>query len=72
MAKKIKQCSNCAFWRGNSEDKNLCSAITVGIDVFIGGTYLMTGRNFGCINHKDKEVINDSNDNTVHVDSIDD
>ena len=72
MAKKVKQCSNCAFWRGNNKDKNLCSAISVGTDVFISGIYLMTGLNFGCNKYKDKEVNDDRGDNTVPADGISD
>ena len=70
MAKKVKQCSNCAFWKESSKDRNLCSAVLVGTDVFINGSYLMTGADFGCNKHKDKEVDNDSNDNTIPVDGI--
>jgi hypothetical protein len=71
MAKKVKQCSNCAFWRGDNKDKNLCSAISVGTDVFISGVYLMTGANFGCIKYKDKEVNDDSISGSDASDSID-
>ncbi|PXV61191.1 hypothetical protein CLV62_12524 [Dysgonomonas alginatilytica] len=60
MAKKIKQCSSCIFWIGKDPDRNLCSEIRVGTDVFISGRYLQTTSSFGCYKYKEKEVKDDS------------
>lgn len=60
MAKKTKRCSNCEFWKGLDPERNLCSEVKVGTDVFISGLYLQTASSFGCNKFKEKEVKDDS------------
>lgn len=69
MARKTKQCNNCKFWKGNNPDRNLCSEIIVGTDVFISGYYLQTASTFGCIKYKEKEVKDDSLSDSDATDS---
>lgn len=70
MAKKTKQCSNCEFWKGKDPERNLCSEIVVGTDVFISGRYLQTASNFSCNKYKEKEVKDDSISDADASDSI--
>lgn len=72
MAKKAKQCSNCEFWKGLDPERNLCSEVKVGTDVFISGLYLQTASSFGCNKFKEKEVKNDNTVDSVSIDSITD
>lgn len=67
MAKKSKQCRNCKFWKGTAPEKNICSELKVGTDVFISGMYLQTASTFGCMKYKERE--NDTNTHTVSADS---
>lgn len=71
MAKKTKQCSNCQFWKGTSNEKNLCSQIKVGSDVFISGHYLQTASSFACNKFKEKEAKDDSVSGSDALDSTD-
>lgn len=71
MAKKTKQCSNCDFWKGSDIERNLCSEVKVGTDVFISGLYLQTYSNFGCVKFKEKEIKDDSISDSDTSDSID-
>lgn len=72
MAKKVKQCNSCEFWKGSDPEKNLCSEIKVGTDVFVAGSFLMTASHFGCNNFKEKEVQDDSISDTVASNSVND
>jgi len=72
MAKKLKICSTCMFWKGCNSEKNPCSEIKVGTDVFISDYYLLTAVNFGCNKHKEKEIENDGNNDSISADSITD
>jgi len=71
MAKKAKQCSNCEFWKGSDPQRNLCSEVKVGTDVFISGSYLLTASNFGCFKFKEKEVKDDTISDTDASDGSD-
>ena len=71
MAKKVKQCNNCEFWKGLDPEKNLCSEVKVGADVFISGRYLQTSSRFGCIKFKEKEAKDDTVSDSASSDSTD-